>query len=310
MHETLNAVYDIALIVTLWATGVGLGAAHGLRSVGASRRRPALVARIVVLDVVVIPVAVALLVRALSVPHDYATGLIIVGVASAGPLGLKATQLARGDVALAIALVVILELANIVAMPLWAALLLDGATALPVADILRTLLVAVLVPLSIGFAVRAVSPMTAARLAGPSTRLSSIGLLVVIGAVLLRDGDQVIAAVGAGVPAVAVLTIGLALAIGWIVGGPEPATRRTSALVSSVRANAVALAVASTAFGSTAGVTSAIAVFGLCSLVIPPGAAVLLGRSAQPSPTGAGLATADADGQAGGSRRSRSSARS
>jgi len=278
MHLDLDSVYAVALTVTLWITALGVGASHDPRSVRAGVDRPGLVIRLLVLDVVVVPCIVLGLVRLVSVPDDLAVGLVIVGTASAGPLGLKTAQLARGDVPLAITLVVGLELLNIVAMPLWAAIAIPSVVSVPLAEIIRTLLVGVLVPLSIGFAGRAWAPVLARRVARWAPRLSTIALGVVIAVVLARDGAAVLAALGSGVPTVAVATILTAMVLGWWLGGPDPASRRTAALVSSVRANVVALAVASTAVGAAAPATSAIVVFGLCSLLVVPPIAVLVGR--------------------------------
>ena len=47
-----------------------------------------------------------------------------------------------------------------------------------------------------------------------------------------------------------------------------------------VRANVLALAVATTAYGATASATASIVVFGLCSLLIVAAVAVVLGRAA------------------------------
>jgi hypothetical protein len=88
----------------------------------------------------------------------------------------------------------------------------------------------------------------------------------------------VIDALGSGVPAVAVGTTVAVLALGWWLGGGDPGSRRTAALVSTSRGNAVALTIATTMFGASAGPSSAIVVFGLISTVIASVAAVLLGR--------------------------------
>lgn len=295
MPATLDLAYTLALTITLWATSIGLGAGHDPRLVGTAVRRRALFARLVVLDVVVVPLVVAALVRLVPVPPDDAIGLLIVGAAAAGPLGLKTVQLARADVPLAIGLVIVLELLNIVAMPVWAAILVPGVGALPFVEIARTLVLGVLLPLLLGFAIRRKAPGRAGLVERRSTTVSSIGLAIVIGIVVLRDGSAVVAAFRSGVPAVAVGTILIAMVLGWWLGGPDPSSRRTGACVSSVRANLPALAVATTAFGVAAPAVSAIVVFGLCSVVLVPLAALVLGAR-----------QTDYDRLGAGSRRSRS----
>jgi bile acid:Na+ symporter, BASS family len=283
MSTGLDTVYAVALIVTLWATAIGLGARHGVGSIGAGLANRARFGRLLVLDVVVVPLVVLALVRLFSVPEGYAVGLLIVGTAAAGPLGFKTAQMARGNGPLAIALVIVLELINIVAMPAWASILVPDAAILPLSEIWRTLVVGVLIPLAVGFSLHRWAPRVAPRIGRWAAPISTVALAVVIVVVLARDGREVVASATAGVLAVAIGTIVTAVGLGWLAGGPDPASRRTAALVSSVRANAVALAVATTAFGATSAATGAIVVFGLCSLVIAPAVAAVLGwRASRP----------------------------
>jgi len=108
---SLDQLYQVALVLTLWITGLGLGMSFGPRQILRTLRRGGLFARAAVLDVVIVPLLVWALVQVFSVPDRYATGLLV-GVASAGPLGIKAAQLAGADLPYAIALVVVLEAAN------------------------------------------------------------------------------------------------------------------------------------------------------------------------------------------------------
>jgi BASS family bile acid:Na+ symporter len=289
MSATLDLAYTIALLATLWLTGISIGTAHDLRRAELGRRRSGVFARLVVLDVVVVPLVVVGLVAFVSVPAPYAAGLLIVGSASAGPLGLKTTQLAKGDLPLAIGLVVVLELLNIVAMPVWAAILHPGAGVLPIVEIVRVLVIGILLPLLVGSAIRAWRPATAATLTRWTAVGSSAGLALLIATVVLRDGSHVLGALGSGVPVVAIATILVVIGLGWLAGGPDQGTRRTGAMVSSVRANLPALVVATAAFGATAPAVSAIVVFGLCSVVLVPLAALLIaGRGTAYEAVGAG----------------------
>jgi BASS family bile acid:Na+ symporter len=274
VYDALSGIYQVALLVTLWATAIGLGASHDLRGLRIVLTRRGLLARLIVLDSVLIPLLVAALVGIVQVPSEYAVGLLIVGAAAAGPLGLKTAELARGDLPLAVTLIVVLELLNIVALPIWAMLLLPSSFALPMAEIWRTLLVGILVPLLIG---AAISRMPwASRVARRSGGVSTVSLAIVVGVVLARDWPVVLDAAGSGVVVVSIAVVVAALVLGWWFGGPDSSARRSSALVSSVRAGAIALAVTNVAFGAASPATSAVVVFALCSLVIVPCAALLV----------------------------------
>jgi bile acid:Na+ symporter, BASS family len=268
MNRSLDQLYQVALVLTLWITGLGLGMAFGPGQILRTLRRGRLFARAAVLDVVILPLLVWGLVQMFSVPDHYATGLLLVGVASAGPLGIKAAQLAGADLPYAIALVVVLEATNAVAIPVWVALLLPPGVQVPMWPVARTLLLLVLAPLAVGMAVRARRPLTAVRLAQWAAPLSTVGLLVVIAVVVARHAGIVVdafAAVGAAV----LLALLLALLLGWLLGGPARPTRAATSLVTGVRANGLALAIAQASFPALAAVSVAIVAFGIFS-ILPP----------------------------------------
>ena len=252
MDRALDQLYQVALVLTLWSTGLGLGVSFSPSQILRTLRQGGLFARAAVLDVVIVPLVVWGLAEAFSVPDRYAIGLLLVGMASAGPLGIKASELARADLPYAIALVVVLEAANAVAIPVWVALLLPPGVQVSLGPVVRTLLLLVLAPLAVGMAIRA--------------RLARYARIVV----------ETFAAVG---PA-ALTAVVLALLSGWLLGGPARATRAATSLVTGVRANGPALAIAQASFPSLAAVSVAIVAFGMFSILVPVLFAVVVGRTA------------------------------
>jgi predicted Na+-dependent transporter len=77
---------------------------------------------------------------------------------------------------------------------------------------------------------------------------------------------------------VALLTVAFALAGGWIAGSPESPNRTAASLVTGIRANAPALAVAQAAFPGRPAVAVTAVVFGLVSVVVPLVVALMLRR--------------------------------
>ena len=279
MDRALDQLYQVALVLTLWITGLGLGMSFRPRQILRTLRRGGLFARAAVLDVVIVPLVVWGLAEAFSVPDRYAIGLLLVGMASAGPLGIKASELARADLPYAIALVVVLEAANAVAIPVWVALLLPPGVQVSLGPVVRTLLLLVLAPLAVGMAIRARRPSMAGLLAQWTPSLSTLGLLVVIAVVLARYARIVVETFAAVGPA-ALTAVVLALLSGWLLGGPARATRAATSLVTGVRANGPALAIAQASFPSLAAVSVAIVAFGMFSILVPVLFAVVVGRTA------------------------------
>jgi BASS family bile acid:Na+ symporter len=287
VDRALDPLYQVALALTLWITGLGLGMSFGPRQILRTLRRGGLFARAAVLDILLLPLLIWGLTRAFSVPDRYATGLLLVGMASAGPLGIKAAQLARADLPYAIALVVVLEAANAVAIPIWVALLLPPGVQVPMGPVVRTLLLLVLAPLAVGMAIRPSRPSIARRLAHWAAPLSTLGLVVVIVIVLARYAGIVAEAFAAVGPA-ALTAVLLALLLGWLLGGPARPTRAATSLVTGVRASGPALAIAQASFPSLAEVSVAIVAFGMFSILLPVLFAVVVGRTAhrqEPLPT-------------------------
>jgi BASS family bile acid:Na+ symporter len=208
-------------------------------------------------------------VRLLVQDDAYATGLLLVAFAAAGPLGLKLSQVSGADTAYAIGIVVVLEAANIVLIPLWSGLLDVTSSADVLGDMIRTVALLVLLPLGIGMTIRRLRPDHAAMLAEGALRLATIGLLVVVTVVVVRSVDTLLEAVSNGAALASVVVIALALAAGWLLGGPARPTRLTTSLVTGCRANGAALAVATSAFASVPGVAAGVVTAGLVSITLP-----------------------------------------
>jgi BASS family bile acid:Na+ symporter len=240
----------------------------------------------VIVDVVLLPLVVWTLVELLTIPDGYAIGLLLVGIASAGPRGIKAAQHAGADVAPAVALVVVREVLNLAAIPFWAAVLLPSGTEFDVGRVIGALVLVVLLPLFVGTACRRWAPGYSAGLTRGLNRLADVALAVVIVSVVVRDADSVTASIGDRVPLVACIAVVAALALGWLAGGPEPSARAAAALVTGIRANGVALAVAAASFADRPDVRSGVVDFSLFSVTLPLAAAAARGyrRSSASAP--------------------------
>ena len=280
MTGALEACYTVALLVAVWATGLHVGMEHGFRRVAESLRRTGLLARALAVNVLVVPLIVWALVGLADLPRGFRIGLLLVGIASAGPLGIKAAAVGRGAVAYAASLVVILELANLAAIPIWSAVTMPAGTAVPFAEIVEVLALVVVLPLATGMSIRAKRPALAARWAAPAGTVSTIALATLVTVALILDSSSVRAGFSSGVPAVALVTVAAALTLGWLVGGPTRATRSSTSLVSGVRANGPALAIAAVSFHGQAGVRAAVITFAIFSIVGTLAFATALSRRA------------------------------
>lgn len=286
MGISIDRAYADALNLTLWGTGLALGASLTLRDILRSLRHRRSIVAIVVLDCLALPIAVWALCVVTSLSEGFRIGLLLVGMASAGPLGLKFVQLGRGDTPLAVAVVAILELANVIVIPVWAPILLPSGASLPLGAVVTTLVRLVLVPIAIGMSIRAFAPRIAPPLRSYATLVSSVALVLVVLLAVLPKLDLLGEAFRQGTGTVSVLTLVLTIGAGWFVGGPERGARVVTSLVSAVRAVGPALAVAQVSFASEPAAAVAIVSFGLLSFVVVGAATFLMRRQSLQPRTG------------------------
>lgn len=263
-----HQITDLALAVTLLATGLlaGLQADSHPRTWLADRRW---LGAAVLVNALLYPLAAAVIATALGLDPAGRTGFVVIAACAGGILGLVVTRIAGADVERAVAAVVVLELLNLVTVPLWTTLLLSATAPVSLPDVLRTLVLMLLVPVAIGWIVgrhRASLVSGLVRILRPT---STVALLVVVAGVLRENIDPFVAALGSGLPLAGIALLAVGLGAGWVAGGPTPVGRRTLAMVTAGHSTALALAVARSTFGEMHGVEASIAVLGLIGLILP-----------------------------------------
>ena len=293
---TADAIQAALVVATMWATGIGLGLVVRPERIVSSLRRPGLVGRVLLLDLALVPLVMWLAVNAFVSDEGYATGLLLVAFAAAGPVGIKLAHVAGGDATFAIAIVVVLELANVLVVPLWSGVLgIAGSTSV-VVEIFRTLLVLIVLPLGVGLALAGRWGVRAGVRAARLQRAANVGIVATVVFIAARNVGLIDDALGSGMAIAAGLTIGFALVAGWLMGGPRRVTRVSTSLVTGVRANAASLAIASTAYGDRPEVAVGVIVAGAISALLPGLAAAglaLSARTGQPgTPGSSGSSTA------------------
>jgi BASS family bile acid:Na+ symporter len=117
-------------------------------------RRVRLVIALVVVNALVIPAVAWGIAKASPMSSTYVPGLVLATLAMGSAGALKAAQLTKhADLALSVSIVVVLQLLNIVAVPLRAGQIVSGAS-LSAWQIVKSLLAIVLAPLLVGLLIR------------------------------------------------------------------------------------------------------------------------------------------------------------
>jgi bile acid:Na+ symporter, BASS family len=285
MAESLNVLFALLIFVTVALTALSIGMVTSVDLVKSALRRRQ-VATVVLINCVFVPLMGYLLAKALPVSPNAGTGVLICAICAGGPLGLKATQIARGDITWSLSLTVMLLILNVLTLPLWSALLIDGPVTLRFGDLLGVLGAAILVPVVIGMAAR-LRVSDADRWFRTLTLASNVCMVlgIAVGVIANAGGlvDSLSSSLLLGVLAVVVIA-GVAA---WIIGD-ETGRRQASTLGTLNRATSVALLIVGRAFPDQVEIFTAAVIFGLVQTVIAIGLALFWGaassRSTAPAP--------------------------
>jgi bile acid:Na+ symporter, BASS family len=263
--QVINVLVTVTLIEMMASIGLGVTVADLL----ATARDWRLAGRAVVANYVCVPAAtVALLL--LFDPHPLvAAGFLVLAVCPGAPYGPPFAGIARGNVPVAVGLMVLLAGSSAVLAPLLLYYLLplmagDERLTVDATRIVVTLLVTQLLPLGAGVALRQWRPALAERLQVPATLVSKVLNLAVMGLILATQFGLLQEIRPQGLAGMLAL-LAASWAAGWLLGGPGGDVRRTMTLTTSLRNVGVGLVIASSAFPATPAVTAVLA-YGLFGL--------------------------------------------
>ncbi|HSF31988.1 MAG TPA: bile acid:sodium symporter [Candidatus Tectomicrobia bacterium] len=208
--------------------------------------------------------------------HGYVIGLMIIASAGGSPMLPKWVKLAKGDLGLGVALMVLLMGTSILYLPLILPRLISGVD-VEAWSVAQPLIMMILVPFVVGLLLKSRYPRMAATLEPPLDRFSSACLIVVIVAVVALYRESLISAAGEGAIAACMLFVALSMAAGYLLGGPDKGTRRVLALGSGQRNIEAALLVASTSVADPKVMVMAV-IAALVILIMLLGTAAVFGR--------------------------------
>ena len=152
----------------------------------------------------------------------------------------KYSELAKGDLAYATGLMVLLQVVTIIFAPLVLPLLLEGIQ-IDMWGMLQSLVITMLIPLAVGLFVKARYEELAQSLKPFMTQASSITLMLNLVLGLLLGAGDLLGLLGTGAILAAILFTVLALVLGYFLGGPDRNTRVVTGLGTSQRNISAAL---------------------------------------------------------------------
>jgi BASS family bile acid:Na+ symporter len=272
--ELLQKATSVAMLVFVLSSMVAMGLNLTVGQIIAPLRNARLVVLSLLVNFVLMPLGALALASLLRLDQPMGVGLLLLGSAAGAPFLPKLAQIAKGNLAFGVGLMVLLMVVTVGYLPLVLPLLLPGVSVDP-AKIARSLFLLMLLPLAGALAVKAYFADVAARTKPLFDRLSNLGLIVLMLLITTGNVNNVLAVFGTGGILAGLLFIAIGFVTGWLLGGPDRNTRRVLALGTAQRNIAAALVVASQSFSDPKVVVMVVVVAIVSLLVLMPLSRVL-----------------------------------
>ena len=267
--ELLQKAIPVAMLVFVLSSMLAMGLGLTVGEIVAPLRNARLVVLSLLVNFVLMPLAATGLATLLRLDEPLGVGLLLLGLAAGAPFLPKLAQIARGNLAFAVGLMVLLMVVTVGFLPLVLPLLLPGVTVNP-AQIARSLFLLMLLPLAGALVVRARFAEVAARTKPVLDRLSNLSLILLVLLITVANVNNVLAVFGTRGILAGLLFIAIGFVLGWFLGGPDINTRRVLALGTAQRNIAAALVVGSQSFTDPKVVVMVVVVAIVSLLVLMP----------------------------------------
>jgi BASS family bile acid:Na+ symporter len=267
--ELLQKASSVAMLAFVLSSMLAMGLNLTVGQIITPLRNVRLVTLSLLVNFVLMPLAAVGLATLLRLDEPLSVGLLLLGSAAGAPFLPKLAQIARGNLAFAVGLMVLLMVITVGYLPLVLPLLLPGVSVNP-AKIARSLFLLMLLPLAGALAVRAQFPDIAARTKPVLDRLSNLSLILLGLLITLANVNNVLDVFGTRGILAGLLFIAIGFVIGWFLGGPDINTRRVLALGTAQRNIAAALVVGSQSFSDPKVVVMVVVVAIVSLLVLMP----------------------------------------
>src|SRR6476620_3048991 len=245
--ELLQKATSVAMLVFVLSSMVAMGLNLTVGQIIAPLRNARLVVLSLLVNFVLMPLGALALAGLLRLDRPMGVGLLLLGSAAGAPFLPKLAQIAKGNLAFGVGLMVLLMVVTVGYLPLVLPLLLPGVSVNP-AQIARSLFLLMLLPLAGALAVRAQFAVAAARTKPVLDQVSNLSLILLIVLITVTNINNVLDVFGTRGILAAVLFLAVGLGAGWMLGGPGMDTRRVLALGTAQRNIAAALVVGGQSF--------------------------------------------------------------
>src|SRR5262245_1132214 len=243
---TLAKLIPLALQASIVLMSFSIALNVSLRDITQPLRRPGLLVRSLLAMNVIMPFFAVTIWLVFDLHLVLKLAFIALALAPVPPILPKKEAKAGGRQSYIIGLLVATALASIVLVPATVGLLnwLFGVQYhVTPATVAKIVGISILAPLAAGVIVRHFAPSVADRIAGPLSIAANVLLLAACVPVLIAEWRHILSLIGNFTLVAIVAYVLVGLAVGHLLGGPDPDTRTVLALSTATRHPAIAMAI-------------------------------------------------------------------
>jgi bile acid:Na+ symporter, BASS family len=247
LMDLLSKAATVAMLSFVVSSMLAMGAGLTVAGIIEPLRNVRLVLFALVANFVLMPGGAVALAKALGLDEPFGVGLLLLGCAAGAPFLPKLAELAKGNLAFAVGVMVLLMVVTVGYLPIVLPLLLPGVTVDPW-QIARSLVLLMLLPLAAGLVLKSQYENFATEAKRVLDWISNVSLILLVLLITAANIDKVLQVFGTFGILAGLLFIAFGVGIGWLLGGPDVDTKRVMALGTGQRNIAAALVVASQSF--------------------------------------------------------------
>ena len=247
LMDLLSKAATVAMLSFVVSSMLAMGAGLTVARIIEPLRNVRLVLFALVANFVVMPAGAVALAKALRLDEPFGVGMLLLGCAAGAPFLPKLAELAKGNLAFAVGVMVLLMVVTVGYLPIVLPLLLPGVTVDPW-QIARSLVLLMLLPLAAGLVLKSHYEDFATEAKRVLDWISNVSLILLVLLITAANIDKVLQVFGTFGILAGLLFIAFGVGIGWLLGGPDVDTKRVMALGTGQRNIAAALVVASQSF--------------------------------------------------------------
>jgi BASS family bile acid:Na+ symporter len=275
MTEILETLAQLSVLVFVISSMLSMGMSLTMKQIIDPLKNTRLVILALLANFILVPILAYVLTLILPLNESISTGLILLSTAAGAPFLPKLVEMAKGNTAFSVGLMVLLMVVTIIYLPLVLPLLLSGVEVNPW-DIAQSLIFMMLIPLAIGLFVKARYEDAAEKTQPTFGQASNLAIIALFVLGLVLNFKEMIALVGSWGILAGILFLVVALAISYFMGGSDPGVKSVMGVGTAQRNIAAALVVAAQNFDTN--VITYIMVFSVIGFAILMPAAGELGK--------------------------------